>query len=129
MKKIKGVLLDTETQSISVIELDDKLEAFYAALHCSLIEAVTRSIGGQNFTIVCDEEGTFANDPKISAANLLGNVMFVGSLFICQTNGENFSGVTDEEANYIMKHCRTLQTQKHPEGLCMLYPVEYPEYS
>ena len=66
-KTIKGVLLDTEKGTAKITSLCDKLDAYYAALHCDIIDIVTRKIGDKLFSIVCDDEALLKDSPVVSA--------------------------------------------------------------
>lgn len=107
-KKISGILLDTDHSTAEIVTLEDTLEAYYAALNCSCIDIVERTIGDSKkyFTIVCDDEGLLKDTPCISAISDLGEPMLVGNLFItdfdCDT-GELVS-LSDRELAYVLDH-------------------------
>lgn len=126
MKK-RMVLLDVYNNEVRDVEIDD-LQDMYKAIDCSCIEIPVRTIGGKKYNIICDEEGTFRSDAKISAIDNLGNIMFVGNLLITSAyvieDGE-LTGLTEEEASEVKKYIRTVSTRKYPEGYKMLTHVEY----
>lgn len=86
VQKIKGVLLNIENDEAKVVEFEPRLQQYYDLLHCDCIGVVPRTLGynrsHRRFDIVCDEEGTYKEDNKISAIDNLGRVMFVGSLLV-----------------------------------------------
>lgn len=126
-KKLFGVLLDVQNSKVEKIEIEDTLDELYRVVNCTYVEMPVRKIGKKYFTCICDEEGLFSDDPKISAIDNLGNVQLVGNLFI--VSAENSDGelksLTDDEANYIMKRIQKLSTMKHPEGYPILTQCEY----
>ena len=121
-----GLLLDIKNNKTQVVEAEG-LEQYYELLDCSLIDIVQRRIGRKRFEIICDDEGTFKEDYKISAINNLGQPMLVGSLLICgraDMEGE-LTSLTDDEITYIKERIQKMCTKTHPEGYLMLTQCEY----
>ena len=126
MKKLLGVLVDVENEEAKVIEIADNLDEFYKTLNCDTIDIVKRKIGIKHFYIVCDDNGLFQEQPKISAIDNLGEVMLVGNLFIVSGDNEgNLVGLTNEESKYIMERVKTLNTRNFPDGYPILTQCEY----
>lgn len=131
MSKLSGVLIDTEKRIARSVTIEDELDEFYKILNCSTIDIVQRRIGSgrskKSFSIVCDDEGTFVEDPKISAINNLGSGMLVGNLFITGLSDDegNLLSLAPEDLNYILRRCQKMPTRKHPEGLMILTQCEY----
>lgn len=127
MKNLFGVLLDVQNSKVEKIEIEDSLDEFYRILNCSLVDMPVRKIGNKYFTIICDDEGLFAEDYKISATDNFGQPQLVGNLFI--VSAENVDGelqsLTNDDADYILEHVLTIFTRKHPEGYPALTQVEY----
>ncbi len=114
--------MQNETHGPRTIQRD--LKEYYALLGCRLIEMPTRRIGvrnGRRYTIICDEEGLFAEQPKISAIDNLGRPMLVGNLFIVKVDEEgNTVGLDSNDIEHI-KHFVQLQgTHKFPRPYPML---------
>ena len=107
-KKITGVLIDTEANTAKVTALDDTLESYYAALHCSCIDIVSRTIGESKkyFTIVCDDEGLLKAAPCISAVSDLCEPMLVGSLLITDFDHDtgDLASLSEHELEYVLDH-------------------------
>lgn len=129
--KIKGVLLDIENNEAKAVEFVPELENYYSMLHCDMIEIVPRTIGYNRshkvFDIVCDEEGTFKENAKISAISNTGKVRFVGSLLViglCDNEG-NETSLTDKECEFVLSKIQKMYTVNHPEGYLMLTQCEY----
>ena len=129
-KLLRGVLVDVENETASVVEIPDELEEFYKILNCDCIDIVVRSIGGRfrkKFNIVCDDEGLFKNPQKISAIDNLGQPQLVGNLFI--TGGTdpdgNLMSLTDHDAAYVLAKVQKMSTRKFPAGYPMLTQCEY----
>lgn len=129
IKTIKGVLIDIENDSARSVEFENSLRKYYDMLHCDLIDIVSRTIGHgrerKRFDIVCDDEGPFRTDAKISAIDNLGRAQFVGSLLVVNRgeNGETVS-LTDDECTFVLEHVEKMYTRRHPEGYLMLTQCE-----
>ena len=130
-QKIKGVLLDVENNEAKVVEFEPTLENYYSMLHCNMIEYASRHIGPKRgcreFDIVCDEEGTFKDEPKISAIDNIGNPMLVGSIMIVGSPDAegNETSLSDDDCKFIIGRIVTLSTTKDPLGYKMLTQCEY----
>lgn len=123
---MKTILLNVYENSADVIEIADNLQAFYKRLGCRLIDIVQRKIGRRWFDVMCDDEGLFVEEPKISAIDNLGNMMFVGNLMFFRHDKEgNLKGLSEEDLNYILDRIQVMGTQKYPEGYLMLTQCEY----
>lgn len=123
---MKGLLLDIKNNKTQVVEAEG-LEQYYELLSCQIVDIVNRRIGRKRFEIICDDEGIFKEDCKISAINNLGQPMLVGSLLICgkaDMEGE-LTSLTDKEIAYIQERIQTMYTRKYPEGYLMLTQCEY----
>lgn len=128
IRNLLGVLVDVENEEAKAIEIGGTLDGFYKALNCDTIDIVVRKIGRKHFNIVCDDEGFFKDEPKISAIDNMGDVMFVGNLFIVsgQVDSEgNLVSLTNEETEYIMKRVQKMYTRNFPNGYPMLTQCEY----
>ena len=121
-----GLLLDLNNNKTKVIEASS-LQDYYDLIGCNLIEIVSRKIGRKRFDVICDEEGTFVAEPKISAIDNLGTPMFVGNLIICGPANEEgeLTDLSARDINYIKKRIVKMCTHRHPEGYLMLTQCEY----
>ena len=126
---MKVFYIDPMTNTAEPREIADSLETFYALLHCRCIDIVTRKIGirGRAFDIICDDDGTFADDPRISAIDNIGRPMLVGALLIVGPADDdgNLTSLTSADVRHIRKYVTHLGTRKHPEGWQMLTTCEY----
>lgn len=129
-KILRGVLVDVENEKVSVIEIPDELDEFYKILNCSCIDIVVRNIGGKlrkKFNIVCDDEGTFKDSPKISAIDNMAKAQLVGNLFIVGSeviDGE-LTSLSEYDVAYILSKIEKLPTRKFLAGYPMLTQCEY----
>lgn len=125
-KTVTGVLLDTKRARVERATIPATLGSYYEHLNCTTIDIVSRTIGGKRFDIICDDEGTFKDDPHISALDRDYQPMFVGNLFVCKhdDNGIEVS-LTDKEISHILRFAHKIPTRQHPEGLAMLTDVGY----
>lgn len=99
---MKVFVLDTEDQSFNFVETEGGLEEWYRLLHCDLIDITERKIGGKYFDVICDDEGLFKENPIVSAVAKSGEARLVGSLAICNHDGEGHeSGLTPDDVKII----------------------------
>lgn len=128
-KTIKAFLIDAKNQIARSVEAVDELDALYSLLDCDMIEIHSIRINGnpKAFDVVMDEEGTFKEDPKISAINEDGQPMFVGSLLVtgCADEEGELTSLTEDDIDFIKSHVtESVYTWNHPEGLVALLDVE-----
>lgn len=125
---LKAVLLDVYNEKVEIKDIEPELEEYYRLLDCTLVDIVTRKIGGKLFYIVCDEEGLYSHgdDPRISALNGDYEPMLVGNLLVLgySDDGEE-RGLEDEEVVHVMDHIRKIRTNHRPDGYKMLTDVDY----
>ena len=128
--KMQAVLVDVYgTGHAQVVKVGHDLEAWYDALDCQWIEMPRRWIGDKQFIIICDEEGTFRSDCRVSARN--GNeVMLVGNLLVVADDEEEAGevrGLTDAEVKHVMDHVATVFSLSNgkPEVWEVLTDVHY----
>lgn len=124
-KTITGVLVDARNASITRAEIPATLDSYYEHLDCSTIDIVSRRIGGRRFDIICDDEGLFKDDPRISALDSEYQPMLVGNLFVCSHADGYEISLTEEEISHVLRYAVNLPTRQHPEGLAMLTHVGY----
>lgn len=124
--KVKGVLIDVYSSNVMVVEMQATLENYYNALQCDIIDIVNREINGKRFDIVCDDEGLFKENPKISAIDKNNDPMLVGNLFICNVDvtGKECS-LSDSDIELIMASVKTMATRKYPNPYPMLVGVDW----
>lgn len=130
---MKALLIDSKNGQVSEVELDDQkphLEQFYELLECRLIDIAYRNIGGRFFDIIIDDEGLFADDPKVSALNSKREPVLVGNLLFCNHDGEgNETSLSEEDIAHLMDHVAVAR-QQMPDGsegepLVVMMDVEY----
>ena len=107
-KKLLGVLLDTETGTAKAVRLDDNLESFYKALHCTTIDIVSRCVDNKRFDIVCDDEALLKEHPRLTAmGSYLSVADLYGSLFVVgEADAEgNLTSLSRADVKRILSHC------------------------
>lgn len=123
---MKTLLLDVYNDRLEEIDIEDKLEEFYKALDCRTIEIPERKIAGKYFDIMCDEEGLFRDDAKISAISSNGMMMLVGNLmFFHHTEDGDLTGLSTGDINHIKRNILTVYTERHPEGYVVLTNCDF----
>lgn len=99
------------------IEMDNKLDAYYALLKCRCFTIAQRKVGETYYDIYCDDEGLLTEAPRVSAINgkmepmLVGNLIFTHSTY----DGETV-GITSKDVKNIAKHTFLAVTNRgtHP---------------
>lgn len=124
---LRGVLVDVEQETVSVVEIEDKLDEFYRILNCDCIDIVVRRIGSKLFNIVCDDEALLKDWPKVSAIDNLWKPMLYGNLFIVggETIDGNLTGLELSEALHVTENVKHMYTKQDPFGYPMLTQCEY----
>ena len=94
-RTITGYLIDVQNETHGPRTIEKALRSYYEIIGCRLIAMPEHQIGvnrgrfhGKRFTIICDDESLFADQPKISAIDNLGQPMLCGNLFIVKTDDQ-----------------------------------------
>ena len=121
---MKMLLIDVYNNEVKMVNADG-LEDYYKYIGCRCIDIVRRVIGDTTVEIVCDDEGTFVENPKISAIDIAGTPCLVGNLLIASgrvIDGE-LTELKDEEIEEIMQNVDTITTSKYKEPYRVLFEV------
>jgi len=129
---MKVFKVDVYGDSTGVIEIEDKLEDFYREIKTDVIDIVVRYIDGQEFDIVCDDEGLLKDKPRVSAMDGGFKPMLVGNLLIAHHDDEgNLTGISEEDSSLLMFHTmRVVMKDKSENDVlygCEYYPEEEDE--
>lgn len=115
------VALDTR---LRVQAIENNLKEMYKLLHCQCIDITERSIGGQRYSIVLDDEGLLIDKPIKSAVASDGIPMLAGALFICKSvyDADEMStvlaSIDDDDYENIMQHVKiAVDTRKSIDEL------------
>lgn len=123
---MKMLLLDVHNNELKVVEVNG-LEDYYKYIGCSVIDIVRRKIGDLTVEIVCDDEGTFAEHPKVSAIDIIGKPCLVGNLLVA--GGEvidgNLTELTEEEIEYIKQYTIEITTSYYKEPFKVFWEMDY----
>ena len=96
---MKAIFIDAKKQTVSLIEVENDLQAIYDKIGCLLVQTVP--FAGEN--IVCDEEGRLKPPTagfKLGSWRIVGNALIVGD-----TEDGNFAD-TKLSAEEIAKQIR-----------------------
>lgn len=123
---MKMLLLDVQNNEVKLVEVNG-LEDYYKYIGCSVINIVRRKIGGLTVEIVCDDEGTFAEHPKVSAVDVFGQPCLYGNLLVA--GGEVIDGklteLTEEELEYVKTYLTEVTTTFYKEPFKIFWEMEY----
>ena len=123
---MKMLLLDVQNNDVKVVEANG-LEDYYKYIGCEFIDIVRMRIGDLAVEIICDDEGTFADHPKVSAVDCGCNPMLYGNLLVASEtiiDGE-LTELTDAEIEYVKKFLVSATTEFYKEPYKVFWAVEY----
>lgn len=91
------VLMFEVGQAPKVVEAENKLRSLQ-----ELVGGHIEVVGlGEDFLLIADEEGGLKNKPVNRVVVINGYITTIqGDFFICKAEGEEFIGLTDQEAIY-----------------------------
>lgn len=122
---MRALLLDAAKCTISEVT-PCELEEYQELIGCRCIDIVNRGIAGKRYDIICDDEGLFSCDPRISAIDDTGQPMLAGNLIIAgETWDGNLTDLSEEDIRHIRNNVHRMQTKLHPEGLLILCQMQY----
>lgn len=123
---MKMLLLDVINNEVKVVEANG-LEDYYKYIGCDLIDIVRRKIGDLTVEIVCDDEGTFCEHPKVSAIDITGQPCLVGNLLIASERviDGNLTELTEEEIEYIKQFIIEVTTSFYKEPYKVIWEMDY----
>lgn len=124
---MKMLLLDVQNNEVKVVEANG-LEDYYKHIGCDLIDIVRRKIGDLTVEIVCDDEGTFCEHPKVSAIDIIGQPCLYGNLLIASgrvTGDGNLTELTEEEIEYIKQFIIEVTTTYYKEPFKVIWEMDY----
>lgn len=130
---ITGYLIDVQNETHGPRTIEKALRGYYEIIGCRLIAMPEHQIGvnrgrfhGKRFTIICDDESLFADQPKISAIDNLGQPMLCGNLFIVKTDDQGDTVSLDPaDIKYLERFVLLQGTRKFPKPYPMLHQCEY----
>ena len=123
---MKMLLLDVYNNEVKVVEVNG-LEDYYKYIGCSLIDIVRRTIGDMTVEIICDYEALFAEHPKVSAIDVLGQPCLYGNLLVA--GGEvidgNLTELTEEEIEYLKGYIIDIRTTFYKKPFNVFWEMQY----
>ena len=100
------------------------LEDFYEQLDCSTIDIVRRKIGDKVYDIICDDEGLFRDDARVSAITEDGEPALVGNLLFSNHSGAETTALTPNDITNIANHILYLPDFGHFAVFCAGWAVQ-----
>lgn len=95
-----------DTGRAKTIRIARDLEEYYRLIGCDTVTMPMRYIGGKQFIIIADDEGTSRKDCRVSAMNG-DEPMLVGNLLVVAFDGvEDIRGLTKEEADHVLRRIK-----------------------
>lgn len=112
---MKVIYLDIKNNKLPEIkDIEDDLKVFYKLIDCRCVDMVYRAIGDKVFTVICDDEGLFEENPIISAIDEKLNPMFVGNLIISNHDDEGYlTGLSKDDINLILQQTKLCFVGEH----------------
>lgn len=99
MHKIKGILIDPEERTVTDVEVEYSLEAWYKLLDCEYIEFAFISLKEGDVQMICDEEGLYTDKSQFTFSS--GNYQqFAGKALIVDFE----EALDDNDEEYPIDH-------------------------
>ena len=123
---MKMLLLDVYNNEVKAVETNG-LEDYYKLIGCEIIDIVRRKIGDITVEIVCDDEGTLVEHPKVSAIDIAGQPCLYGNLLVAggKVIDGNLTDITDEEIEYIKQYLIEVKTSYYKEPFKVFWEMNY----
>lgn len=129
MKTIKAYYIDPRNDIAEAREITPELSTYYDMLHCDTIDIVNRGLTNtdRRFDIICDDNGLYADDVRISAIDDCGSPMLVGALLVVGEADEdgNETSLDDYDFCWLERYTNHVRTRLHPAGYKMLTHLTY----
>ena len=111
---MKAMIIKADGSLPKVKDIKKDLNSYYREIGCDVIDIVSRRIGGQDFDIICDDEGLLKSDPVVTAITPDGQAALVGTLIIVRFDGEeDITDLKPGDATLIAKAIRgTVQQER-----------------
>lgn len=130
---ITDYLIDVQNETHGPRTIEKSLQGYYKTIGCRLISMPEHQIGvtrgrfhGRRYTIICDDEALFVDQPKISAIDNLGQPMLCGNLFIVKVDDQGDTVSLDpDDIKYLERFVLLQGTRKFPRAYPMLHQCEY----
>ena len=118
----KLLCLDVYGNALRIVECEG-LQDYYDALGCDLIDITRVKIRGKVFDVICDDEGLFKEDKRISAIESeTGLPLLVGNLLFANHNGPETTSLTDEDIEKIATNVVYLSDLQQFAVFCDRWP-------
>ena len=123
---MKMLLLDGKNNEVKVVEANG-LEDYYKYIGCTVIDIVSRTIGDLRVEIVCDDESTFCDHPKVSAIDIVGQPCLYGNLLVAggEVINGNLTELTEQEIEYLKQYIIEVTTAFYKEPFKVFWEVSY----
>lgn len=106
---MRGYLIDVQNDEHRVVEVNDsdRLGQYYDLIGCECIDIAVRSIGGNYYNVVLDDEGLLVSNPIVSAYDESHKPMLAGNLIVFGMDEQcDLASLTDEDVRRIRESIR-----------------------
>ena len=123
---MKMLLLDVKNNEVKIVEVNG-LEDYYRYIGCRVIDIVRRTIGDLTVEIVCDDEATFEEHPKVSGIDISGRPCLYGNLLVAGGTviDGNLTELTEDEVKYIKEFIIEITTAFYKEPFKVFGEMSY----
>ena len=100
----KVLLIDTESETLHIVETVGGLDEWYKLIQCELIDIQERTIEGWPFDFITDDNALYGEPKRVSVLDSNQQPQFVGRTVICRSENGKEIGLREMDIKLLMKH-------------------------
>lgn len=121
---MKMLKLGVYSETLSEVNAENYND-YYSLLECTNINVHAVSLSGHSYHIISDDEAMLLQNPRISAIDRSGNILYMGNLLIAANDNGEIASLSKDDIRVIKAHYKRIATEKYPKGYPMLTNVMY----